>query len=57
MLSALGKTFSSPRAALFKANPWLGADAEALVRAFAIPGGEPAPAVTAARRCNGTALR
>jgi hypothetical protein len=50
MLGALGKPFSSPRSALLKASPWLGGDAEAVARLFALPNGTPAAKVAAARR-------
>src|SRR6185437_12196399 len=50
MLGAIGKAFSSPRAALLKVNPWLGADADEVVRAFALPHAAPDGRVGMARR-------
>jgi hypothetical protein len=50
VLGQLRQTFSSPRAGLFKANPWLEAHAEDVTRALALPGSAPGPAIAAARR-------
>jgi len=50
MLGAIGKTSSSPRAALLKANPWLGADADEVARVFTLPSAVPGGRVAAARR-------
>jgi hypothetical protein len=56
MLGAIGKVFSSPRSALLKANPWLGADADEVARALTLPAADPAAKVAAAR-CAATAAR
>jgi hypothetical protein len=50
MLGALGKVFSSPRSALLKANPWLGADADDIARVLSLPAAAPPAKVAAARR-------
>jgi hypothetical protein len=50
MLGALGKVFSSPRSALLKVNPWLGADAEDVARVLTLPTAAPPAKVIAARR-------
>jgi hypothetical protein len=50
MLGAIGKAFSSPRAALLEVNPWLGADADEVARVFTLPNAVPDARVAVARR-------